>query len=311
MTVNDANSNPVSGVLVVFPSVAGVSASAGSCTTSAVAGPGFGTCSVTLTSTVAGSYPIHATISGTDVGGSPATLTVTAGPPTAGTSTWTVAPVGPVAADGVAAFTVTFTAKDANGNTVTTPGTVFAVPAVVNLTASAPSCTTGGTGTCTLTFTSTVAASYTITATLGVGGPALTNPANHTLVFVAGPPVAGNSTLALTPTTIVGDGASASTATVTARDANSNLVSGVVVTFPPDPNVSASSASCTTSAAVGPGFGTCSVTLTSTVSGTYPIHATIAGTDVGGSPATLTVTAGAPNAGNVDVDGCSGRSRDG
>ncbi len=295
VTVNDANSNPVPGVVVTFPMVAGVTASAGTCTTSAVAGPGFGTCSVTLTSTVSGTYPIHATIAGTDVGGSPATLTVTAGAPNAGTSTWTVAPVGPVTADGVAAYTVTFTAKDANGNTVTTPGTVFAVPAVVNLTASAPSCATGGTGTCTLTFTSTVAASYTITATLGVGGPALTNPANHTLVFVSGPPVAGTSTLVLTPTTIVADGVSASTATVTVNDANGNPVPGAAVAFPPVAGVSASAGTCTTSAVAGPGFGTCSVTLTSTVAGSYPIHATVGGTDVGGSPATLTVTAGSPS----------------
>ncbi len=224
VTARDANSNLVSGAVVSFPAVPNVSGTGGQCTTSAVAGPGFGTCSLSLTSTVSGSYAIHATIGGVDVGGSPATLTVTAGAPSAGASTWTVAPAGPVTANGVAAYTVTFTAKDANGNTVTTPGTVFAVPAVPNLTASAPSCTTGGTGTCTIYVYVDgrwVVCDY---GDVGCGWSGVDESGEPHFGVRCWAPVAGNSSSGVwRRRRLLVTGWSASMATVTARDANSNL----------------------------------------------------------------------------------------
>ncbi len=56
-------------------------------------------------------------------------------------------------------------------------------------------------------------------------------------------------------------------------------VAGVVVTFSSSPEVTFSAPTCTTNST-----GKCSVTVTSVVAGTYPIHARVDGKEIGNSP---------------------------
>ena len=323
ITAKDADGDLVAGgkvaVSVTLPDGsavgAGTALSADECTTGTD-----GKCSVTLTSTKAGSYKISAKVpardgSGpADINGSPATRAYTAGPlcvTEAGCVPESGAPHTRVqvttdnqTADGVAADVVTAWAYDKYGNPL--GGQKFDFTAADSaLKPGTASCTTNATatdpafGTCTVGEKSTVATTYSLAA--AVASTQLTsNGSPLTLTFVNGAadPAASRLTVKVTAagaTTVAADGVASWTATVRAVDANGNAVSGEEVTFTVgDPVLKLSDGgTCTTGSA-----GTCSVTVTSTKAGTFDVRALLPDlasgvlTDVGGSPASVKFVAG-------------------
>ncbi|MDR0837098.1 MAG: Ig-like domain-containing protein [Propionibacteriaceae bacterium] len=142
-------------------------------------------------------------------------------------------------ANGTAQDVVTAYAFDANGNAVSgatvaaVPGTGLSLVAGTYVSGGDGSAhyTTDASGSVTAPFTSTVAGSHTASFTIDGVAPQTGSPA--TLAFVAGPPDSAQSTLSVVITdtahnTVVADGIESYTATVTAKDAQGNLISGLV-----------------------------------------------------------------------------------
>ncbi|WP_273953572.1 Ig-like domain-containing protein [Curvibacter cyanobacteriorum] len=301
-TAYDANGNLASNASNTFSFSApgaGAALSASTCTSTT------GTCSVTLTATTAGSYPITASLGGMAVGGTnPVTGVFGAGAATAAASRVAISN-GPLTADGVAAYTLTVTAYDAQGNVVNGASNTFSFSApAAGASLSASTCTST-TGTCSVSLRATIAGSYPITVSLGgtaVGG---TNPV--TGVFVAGQPVASASSLAIDAGPKTANGAEAYTLTVTAYDAQGNLNTSTASTYSfdalqPSSGATLSAGTCTT-ATTGPQAGRCSVSLSATVAGNYSVSARLDGVLIGGSnPAQAVFVAGPPTAASSRVD---------
>ena len=268
-TVEDANGNPVSGDTVTI-------GSAGSQQVSSVTAGGTpGTYRATITSTtIAGRTAITAT--DTSVLAAPsqsANLTQTADH---AEHVSVVLGTPSITADGSSTTTATATVKDADGNPVS--GDTVTINSDGSQQVS--SVTTGSTpGTYQATITaSTTAGPSTITATdtSAAGSPAGT----ATLTQTAGPAAA--VALQLSPSSIVADGRSTSTATATVDDANGNPVSSDPVT------ITSAGSQLVSSVTAGGTPGTYQATITST---TTAGHATITATDASLSQtATLTQT---------------------
>ena len=121
-------------------------------------------------------------------------------------------------------------------------------------------------------------------AQAAVGGPA---PAVFTATATPGPVSAGQSTVAVNPSTIVAGGGT-TTITVTARDANANPISGLTV-------VLAVTGAATLTQPSGPtdASGQATGTLAATVAGTKIVNATVGGVALPGA-ATVTVLPNVP-----------------
>ncbi len=138
-----------------------------------------------------------------------------------------VAPAS-VVADGVDAATLTVTARDANGNPVPSISVLFQSSGSKNTVTQRGA--TALDGTTTGTLRSTRAETKTVTAVLDPGGQNLVVASQPTVTFLAD---AQNlspslSTVVAAPTTLVADGAAATTLTVRVVDVNNNVVPGVV-----------------------------------------------------------------------------------
>ncbi|MDR0848269.1 MAG: Ig-like domain-containing protein, partial [Propionibacteriaceae bacterium] len=203
-------------------------------------------------------------------------------------------------------ITATATIVDADGNPLQNV-TVSWAKASADTSISGPTCVTEADGTCFVTITSNVAKTYTdeLTAKVNVSGTATQiSGSPKTVTFTPGDATAEKSDLAVSPAgpLVVGTGAANTyTATTTARDGNDNLSPNQTIEYTVtkadgsavDPAKTALSAtSCSTSAVVGANYGKCNVTLTSKESGSFLIHATVGGTDVNDSPATVVYTPG-------------------
>ncbi|MDR6972198.1 putative cell wall-binding protein/protocatechuate 3,4-dioxygenase beta subunit [Leifsonia shinshuensis] len=274
--LKDDNGNPLTagGDRVTLSTTAG--------TLSAVRDNGDGTYTATLT----GTDPATATLSFTVGGASaPATVKVTlddvARYADAATSTLTVTP-GSKIADGTDSHTLTATVRDAAGKPLKGVSVTFAAAPTATL--SSTTDVSDAAGVATVRVTSTKAGSHQVAA--AIAGASLAGSPQNAL-FAAGPASLKESTIAASPTTIPADGTTASTVTVTLKDANGNpLTSGGA-------DVRLSTTAGTLSALRDNGDGTYSATLT----GTDPAKATLS-FSLGGStaPSTITVTL-------ADVDG--------
>src|SRR5205823_2967936 len=179
-----------------------------------------GTVTGTLRSTVAEARSEERRVGG--VGGSQtATVTVTRGPVSAAQSTVSAAP--PTIEAGTGSSTITVTARDANGNPIA-GATVQLQATGSGNTLTQPTGPTGPDGTVTGTLRSTAAEAKTISATINGLAVTQTAPATVTSSGVS----AAQSTVAAAPPTIEA-GSGISTITVTARDANGNLITGATV----------------------------------------------------------------------------------
>ncbi len=283
-TVTDAGGNGVTGHTVKFTSSS--TQQIGS-----VTGHPDGTYTGTITSTTkAGSY----TITATDSSVTPAltgTATLTQSPGPATKVTVSLSP-STTTADGSSTSTATATVADANNNLV--PGQTVA------FTSSGSQAITGqkdnGDGTYTATITSTTkAGTSTITATDSSVNPGVSGTATLTQK----PGSATGVVVALSPSSIVADGKTTSTATATVQDANGNPV-----------GAGGDSVSITTSGTqpitsiTDKGDGRYTATITST---NRPGTLTITATDTSRTPtlsgtATLTQTVGPATNVSVSVN---------
>ncbi|ACQ81027.1 Ig domain protein group 1 domain protein [Beutenbergia cavernae DSM 12333] len=284
VTLLDANGNPVTdaGDVVALATTAG--------SLGAVTDNGDGTYTATLTSsTTAGTATVTFSVDGAPATNSSATVEFVAGAADPGLSTIVADPTS-ITADGVSTSTVTVTLLDANGNPLTASGGEVAMAATAG---SLGSVTDNGDGTYTATLTSaTAAGTATLTFTLdGVDG---TDTAD--VEFTAGAADPTTSMIEADPTSIVADGASTSTVTVTLLDANGNPVgaSGGDVVVSTDAG--------TVGATTDNGDGTYTATLTSsTTAGTATLTFTLDGAG-GTDTATVELTAGAADPGTSTIE---------
>ncbi|GAB2619754.1 Ig-like domain-containing protein [Pseudactinotalea suaedae] len=195
-------------------------------------------------------------------------------------STVTAAPTS-VIADGASTSTVTVTVRNTVGQPMA--GKTVALQLSGSAIAQPASGPSDSAGVVTFLVTDTVAEQVTITAT--VDGAALTYSTDVT--FTAGPVAAAGSTVTATPTEVPADGETASTITVTLRDANGNPVAGESATL------AAGGGSSVISEASGPSDadGVVTFTVTSTVAEQVTYAATAGGTQID-QTAAVTFTVG-------------------
>jgi protocatechuate 3,4-dioxygenase beta subunit len=278
VTATDANGNPISGATVVLAATgSGNTLTQPSGTTNAS-----GVATGTLSSTVAESKTVSATINGTAVTQT-ASVSVTVGAVSGAQSTVGASPTSLTAGSGSA--TITVTVKDASGNPISGATVVLSATGSGN-TLTQPSGTTNASGVATGTFSSTGAGAKTVSAT--ASGTAITQSASITVV--PGPVSAAQSTVAAAPTSIA-MGTGTATITVTARDANGNPISGatVVLAATGGGNTLTQPSASTNASGVATG------TLSSIVPEAKSVSATINGTAVT-QTATVNVTIGPPSA---------------
>jgi adhesin/invasin len=217
VSLGDAFGNPVSGTIPIFNATDTNSTNAyGACSSS----DSSGTSLCTLSSTKAEVKTLQMT-SPIAVTGS-ATVTFSSSLPTSANST--IAGTGPVVADGIADSIVTITLKDASNNPVAgfTPTFDATDTGTVNTYDICSMSDASGVAVC--TFQSLTAE----TKTLRITNPVLKT--GGTVVFTAGEASVANSTISGTGP-VVADNVATSTLTITLKDANNNLIAGVVPTF--------------------------------------------------------------------------------
>ena len=305
VTTNDANGNLVGGVTVDLSSNSpdvyfnnDQAQTTWTCLT-APSGANLGTCDVPVTSKVAGDYKVSATIASTQIGGSPAPVTFTAGTvcyadctPVDGTSyTKVVMTKDGAMDDGTDVNQATAYAYDQYGNPVS-GASVATSPITSTLKAAKASAVTAGDGTAVLSYTSMVAGPASAAVTINGTAPSdPSGPSPVSMTFATGVGDPAHSSVAISPATSQ-QVDSTFTVTATVNDSSDQPVTDAVVSFGADAGASLSAATCTTAT-----DGTCSVTVTATKTGTYKIHATIpnaagAPTNVQNSPVSAVFTAG-------------------
>ena len=182
---------------------------------------------------------------------------------------------------GSGSSTITVTAKDGSGNTISGASVSLTSTGSGN-TFNQSSGTTNGSGVFTSTFTSTVAETKTISAT--INNTAITQTATVT-VNPASSVSAANSIVGASPTSFTAGGNS--TITVTVKDGSGNPLSGIAVTF----SASGSGNTLTQPATTTNGSGVTSGTFSSTGAGPHTITAVAGGVTLNQKPV-VTVTAG-------------------
>ena len=271
----DTNDNAVEGTVVTFPAIANLTFSATTCTSLAD-----GTCDVTVSSKIVGSYTISGEVSGVPLRNTVKAeffhgpvCVVNCEPVVDSNRTRVEVIVDGHVADGVDHDVAKVWAYDIYGNAVD-DAVVTSAPTAAeqNLAVQPDIAKTGTDGTTTIWYTSTVRgahyANVLVDSKVPTGSPI-------TLNFGSGDGDAGQSSWVITPASplVVGvDAANTYTVRATVKDKTGNPVSGAVVTFNIDPTapVWAPAPNCTTNNA-----GICSTAVYSTKSGTYNVTASI------------------------------------
>jgi hypothetical protein len=190
---------------------------------------------------------------------------------------------------GAGSSTITVTAKDGSGNTISGASVTLSSTGSGN-TLTPSSGTTNSSGVFTSTFTSTVAEGKTISA--NINGTAITQTASIT-VNPASSVSASNSTVGASPTSFTaGD---SSTITITVKDGSSNPLSGIAVTL----SATGSGNSFTQPAATN-GSGVTTGAFKSTGAGPHTVTAVAGGVTLTQQPV-VTVNAGPVDAGKSTV----------
>lgn len=173
----------------------------------------------------------------------------------------TINPNGQLA-DGSAQDVANVKLVDSSGNTPISGATVNI--SAFGPTLSSNTCTTDGSGQCSVNLTSTNAGSYSVGAT-ALGATALP----QTAIFNALPPSAAKSTLAIITDNQKANGSAQDIAQVTLEDANGSFENAVVVTFSAVGPVTLVNNTCTTDA-----NGKCTIGIKTTTPGSYAISVT-------------------------------------
>ena len=287
ITARDAFSNPIQGAIVVLAATGtGNTLTQPSGTTNAS-----GVVTGNLSSTDAGAKVVSATINGVAVTQT-ATVTVNHAGVSAAVSTVSAAPATITASNGSSVSTITVTAKDAFSNPISGATVVLTATGTGN-TLTQPSGTTNGSGVAAGTLSSTDQGSKVVSAT--INGVAITQTA--TVTVNTGTVSASQSTVSAAPTSITAsNGSSASTITVTAKDALGNTIPGASVVLA----ATGSGNTLTQPGSTTDGNGVATGTLSSTGSGAKVVSATINGVAIN-QPATVTVNAAGVSAAQSTV----------
>ncbi|MCL2783891.1 MAG: Ig-like domain-containing protein, partial [Propionibacteriaceae bacterium] len=274
--VRDVHDNAVSNAVIAFPEVEDLSFSDSGCVTQAD-----GTCSVTVTTLVAGSYTIAGLLALAPI---PTTVTAVftadevcvsdCNTDDESLTTRVVVTTNGQEADGISWNVATVYVYDTHGNPV--PGAIVEstpTTGAKNLTIQSDIAPTAANGITTIWYTSTVKGSYTADVSVNGRTPS-TSPI--TMTFANGNGDILTTSWVITPASPlpVGEGTSSRyTATATVLDSTGNAVPGGLVTFALSASGPqfVSGATCTTDDA-----GECSVTIQSTLAGTYSVTASIA-----------------------------------
>ena len=221
VTLKNADNNPLSGMTVTLAKTSGP----GSPTITTIAGTtdGSGVATFTVASTTAGADVFTAT-GDSVVLTQTATVTFTAGAVSAGTSTVVAAPAT-VPADGTAASTVTVTLLDSNSNPLADKTVSLVSSRLTDDTISAASGVSSAAGVVTFTVKSSTPGDSVLTAT----GDSVALSTTPTVTFTA--VSAANSTVTASPATVVANGSTTSTITVTLKDASGNPFAGKAVSL--------------------------------------------------------------------------------
>jgi len=250
VTLQDSANVPVINTSVTFTVAAGATLVSNSCVTG-----GSGWCFVSITSTTGGSYAVNVT--------APIALgpqnAIFAGPPVAGNSTLAVTTNNQLA-NNSSQDVVQVTLRDAANVPVRSTNVTFTVAAGATLSGS--SCFTNSNGQCQVGVRSATAGSYAVNVT----APVAVGPQNVTF---AGPPVVGNSTLAITTNSQLANGSAQDVAQVTLHDAANVPVPNTNVSFTVAAGANLVSSSCFTD-----GSGQCTVAITSSAAGSYAVNVT-------------------------------------
>ena len=244
-----------------------------------------------ISSTVAQTKTVSATINAVTVAQS-ATVTVTAAAAVSATqSTVARAPATIVASNGTATSVITVTAKDQFGNPMQGATVVLAATGSGN-TVTQPGAITNASGVATGTLSSTVAEAKTVNAT--INAVAITQTAAVTVTPAA--VSAAQTTVAAAPGSITASsGAATSTITVTARDAFNNPIAGATVVL-----AATGTGNAITQPAVTNTSGAATGTLSSTVAQPKTVSATVSAVAIT-QTAPVTVTAAAVSAAQTTV----------
>ena len=287
-TARDIEGNPVQGAQVSFTldPTSPASLSKTSCLTGAN-----GTCQVTITSDLVTTVAIHATVPvngvNVDLGGN--SDTTKASPKTVAFIAGDVCVSGcaPVNPANVTRVEVTIDSAEANGQATDVAkayaydrkgnakaGVTVASSTTDSALGGGVSAQTGADGTALINYTSTVVGPHVATVTIGSKVPAQAKSSagtrtdgQITLNFANGTASAADSYLEIDPTTAQ-DVRAVFTVTAYVNDVNQHPMSGVRVDFPAVEDLTFSSSSC-----VSGTDGTCQVTVTSRVAGTYTVGA--------------------------------------
>ena len=270
VTLRDASFTPINNILVTFSVAAGATLVNTTCTTDVN-----GQCAVGIKSSTPGNYAVNVTAP-VAVGPQNATF---AGPPIVGNSTLAIVNNNQLA-NGTSQDFAQVTLQDAANVPVINTNVTFTVAAGATLVSN--NCTTDVNGQCFVRITSTTGGSYAVNVT----APIALGPQNATF---AGPPVAGNSTLAITTNNQQGNNSGQDVAQVTLHDAANVPVRSTSVTFTVAAGATLSGSSCFTNS-----NGQCQVGIRSSTPGSYAVNVT-APVALGPQNATF---AGAPAAGN-------------
>ena len=224
VTLLDSNSNPVSGKSVTLAQGTGHSTiSPASGTTNA---NGIATFAAKDTKAESVNYTATDTTDPVTISQT-ATVTFTAGPASATVSTVAASPTS-VTADGSTTSTITVTLLDANSNPAS-GRTVTLAQGTGHSTISPANGASNSSGIVTFTVKDTKAEAVTYTATDTADSVTISQTA--TVTFTAGPVSTAVSTVVANPASVVADGSTTSTITVTLLDSNSNPVSGKAVSL--------------------------------------------------------------------------------
>ena len=273
VTVKDTNNNAIVGDTITLSTGAGPTLSAGSLTTNAS-----GQAVFTARSGTAGTFIFTAT--DTTGGGNQTigTVQVTFSPLVSTLNSTVGASPTAVTADGSSTATVTVTVKDGTGNPIA--GDTVTLSGTGSSTITAISNTTNGSGQASFSVKNTHVESVTYTASDITGG--VVQPIGQVGVnFTAGSINTVNSTVSANAASVLADGTTPVTVTVTVKDSNNNPVSGQAVSLAAGGGSSVIGNPNATSN--GSGVATFTVTDTKAEQVTYTAS-------VNGSPLTPTVT---------------------
>lgn len=174
-----------------------------------------GVFTATLSSTVLGARTVHSALGLTQA------VTFVAGPALAPLLT---ASRASIYADGISASTLTATVKDASGHPLAGQAVSFSAPAIGTL--SAPACTTGSSGACSVTVSSIYLLGAAAITASGSGGSGATVSVTFTASGIVSQAL---TTLAASPAWAPADGTSAIALTATVRDTTNQLMTGYPV----------------------------------------------------------------------------------